>query len=68
MDYYVYVFLREDYYSPYYVGKGRGDRCFQNCGRNTKPPKDADRIRKVAQNLSNEEACALVKKLELKKL
>ena len=42
-DFYVYTYLREDG-SPYYVGKGQGDR-FRAVNRNHYPPKDVSRIR-----------------------
>ncbi len=60
--FYVYVFLREDRYTPYYVGKGTGRRCFVK--RNgTNPPRDRDRIVKVKENLSEEESFELEKLL-----
>lgn len=66
-DFYVYLFMREDFASPYYVGKGSGERCYvsKNTGRNCAAPKDKDRIRKVAENLTDAEACELEKKLIL---
>ena len=57
--YYVYVFLREDRYSPYYVGKGKDDRCYKRNGRNTNPPNDRTRINIVKDNLTEEEALEL---------
>ena len=62
-DYYVYVFLRSDRYSPYYVGKGRGRRLLNDWGRVTRRPKDKSRIVKVKENLSEEEAFTLEKTL-----
>ena len=58
-DYYVYAFLREDRYSPYYIGKGRGRRYLRKEGRCVHPPTDKDRIVKVKENLTEEEAFVL---------
>ena len=58
-DYYVYVFLREDKFSPYYVGKGRGRRLYNGWGRVTRRPKDPNRIVKIKENLSEFDAFAL---------
>ena len=52
--YYTYAYLREDG-TPYYIGKGSGDRAYKNGGRycNT-PPKN--RIIYLKQNLTEEES------------
>lgn len=60
MDYYVYLYLREDG-SPYYVGKGRRYRCNVNHKHIPVPPKD--RIVKYSTNLSNDEALVLERNL-----
>ena len=52
--YYTYAYLREDG-TPYYVGKGKEDRIYSTCRRNT-PPKDKSRIIFLKQNLTEEEA------------
>jgi len=54
-DYYTYSYLRKDG-TPYYIGKGKGNRCNQKHGKNCKPPKDRSRIIKLKQNLTEEEA------------
>jgi hypothetical protein len=56
MNYYTYAYLREDG-TPYYIGKGSGDRCFIK-GKNERinPPKDKSRIIFLKRNLTEEEA------------
>lgn len=61
-DYYVYLYLREDN-TPYYVGKGRGDRAFKKYGRRMKPPSDKSKIVFHTKNLTEEKAFELEKKL-----
>jgi hypothetical protein len=52
--YYTYAYLREDR-TPYYIGKGKGNRVYKK-NRITKPPKDKSRIIFLKQNLTEEEA------------
>lgn len=52
--FYTYAYLREDR-TPYYVGKGAGNRVYDK-RRKTKPPKDKSRIIFLKQNLTEEEA------------
>jgi hypothetical protein len=42
-EYYTYFWLREDF-TPYYVGKGKGNRAFVSSDHNVYRPKDPDRI------------------------
>lgn len=52
--YYTYAYLREDR-TPYYIGKGKGNRLNEKKGRPCNlPPKE--RIIKLKQNLTEEEA------------
>ena len=53
-DYYTYAYLREDR-TPYYIGKGRGNRIFYTFKR-IKPPKDKSRIIFLKKNLTEAEA------------
>ena len=54
-NYYTYAYLREDK-TPYYVGKGKGNRAFLTKRVGAKPPKDKSRIIYLKQNLTEEEA------------
>lgn len=56
--YYVYAYLRESDNTPYYVGKGKGDRAF-NKNHNVSVPNNKNKIIFIAERLSNEEACLL---------
>ena len=52
-EYYVYMFLREDG-TPYYIGKGKGNRAYSTW-RNVKVPSE-DRILFVLKNLTEQQA------------
>ncbi len=54
MHYYTYAYLREDK-TPYYIGKGQGNRIYSK-SRIVHPPKDKSRIIFLKQNLTEEEA------------
>ena len=53
--FYTYAFLREDR-TPYYIGKGCGNRINENKGRPCNTPKDKSRIILLKKNLPEEEA------------
>jgi len=53
--YYTYAFLREDR-TPYYIGKGKGNRAYRRKRNDIKPPKDKSRTIFLKQNLTEEEA------------
>ena len=55
MYYYTYAYLREDK-TPYYIGKGKGNRCYKRKRKDIKPPKDKSRIIFLKQNITEEEA------------
>ena len=55
MHYYTYAYLREDR-TPYYIGKGKGNRIYKRGSRVFAPPKDKSRIIYLKQNLTEEEA------------
>jgi hypothetical protein len=55
-EFYTYAFLREDG-TPYYIGKGRGNRCYSNNGRHScNRPAEKSRILILKKNLTEEEA------------
>ena len=54
-NYYVYMYLREDG-TPYYVGKGKGNRAYKKSDRVILPPNDKSRIKIVLTNLTEEQA------------
>lgn len=56
--YYVYAYLRPDG-SPYYIGKGKGNRYKNQQGRRVRIPKDTSQILFLETNLSDVGACAL---------
>jgi len=60
--FYVYGYLREDG-TPYYIGKGSGNRVTKCVGRIVHPPQDKDRIVFYKSDISEEEAFDLEKQL-----
>jgi hypothetical protein len=54
-SYYTYAYLRKND-TPYYIGKGKGNRLYDHRGKNCIPPKDKSKIIKLKQNLTEEEA------------
>jgi hypothetical protein len=60
-EHYVYLYLREEDRTPYYVGKGKGGRYKEKHRVNI--PKNEENIIFLAKNLTNDEACKLEKEL-----
>ena len=55
--YYIYAYLRENG-TPYYIGKGKGNRLYDS-SRRIKTPKDRKRVVYLRQNLTEDEAYKL---------
>ena len=55
MYYYTYAYLREDR-TPYYIGKGKGNRVYKIHQKGISVPKDESRIIFLKQNLTEEDA------------
>lgn len=64
MSYYVYAYLREDRFSPYYVGKAK-DKSYRHVSpyHSVTVPANRERIVIIKDNLTNEESQALERAL-----
>jgi hypothetical protein len=52
-QFYIYAYLRQDY-TPYYIGKGKGDRAYNHRNKyDIKPPKDKSRIIIIQNDLTD---------------
>jgi hypothetical protein len=54
-NFYTYAYLREDG-TPYYIGKGHGNRAYRKSKNEVKPPKDKSKIIFLKNNLTEEDA------------
>ncbi|QGT54303.1 translation initiation factor 2 [Synechococcus phage B3] len=55
MNYYTYAYLRANR-TPYYIGKGQGDRAYRKRQEGINPPKNKTKILILKENLTEEEA------------
>lgn len=62
LHYYVYAYLRNDG-TPYYIGKGSGNRAWKKTKGEINPPKDLNKIIIVENNLSNIGSLAIERRL-----
>jgi hypothetical protein len=57
--YYVYAYVRKSNNTPYYIGKGKGDRAFTQQNHKVPVPKDRSKIIFLEKNLTEIGALAL---------
>jgi hypothetical protein len=62
LSYYVYAYLRKSNLTPYYIGKGKGNRAFST-QHNVSVPTDKSKIIFLETNLTDVGACAIERRL-----
>ena len=60
--YYVYAYLRKSDNTPYYIGKGKGERAWKG-KHSISIPKDLTKIIIIENNLTNTGACAIERRM-----
>jgi hypothetical protein len=63
LRFYVYAYIRASDLTPYYIGKGQGNRAFKHHRGQILPPNDLNKIIILEKNLTNVGACAIERRL-----